>query len=274
MQEILKYLRKIFPEQYSRVGKLARLRFEPSGTIESRILIAGSEHGDKPFGTAAMIQAMGELNAKSLEHTLIDFVPVIDIKGHPDKRTIMGDAGFGKPSYLDNGYFSDKMPAEIKDLVSMLHGYDMAIQLTASFREEAPLINGYYVMPQVSSEMCDGKRKTRISPVSNDLSGSIVNSLKRKGIKLLDKSMNGRLGDGHALFRPGIVIQGVENNGEIECRTRNAFLLKCLQNGMEAIISVAIADKFSSAPKNQVVDAHKAAIDAVVAFYEKAPQRK
>ncbi len=265
-------LKSNFSKHYSDKEILPTLHFKPKGKAEKRVLVIGSEHGDKVHGTLAMIDFMHQLNDKPLKKLHMDFVPVIDIKGYPGKRTIIGDEGFGKPKYLDAGYRSHDMPEEISCLLNKISGdYDLAVQLNTVFKEEAPLINGNYVVPQIQTEIVevDGKFKQRFNmgPEYMDLVGAVINGFASKGVSLLTASEQGYLGDGHVLGRPGLVIPGEEDNdGSITPKTRNLFSLKCAKNNIASLEIVSLANKLE--PNNKAAAVHKIALETLVKLYE------
>ena len=269
MKELQDYLKKNFKKNYSEAGKLMKLSFEPIGRLEQKLLIVGSEHGDKPFGTKAMARLMKELKEMPLLKTQVDFIPVIDMKGYPSCRTIIGDEGLGRPMYLDGGYRSKDVPEEIKDLMKQLtQEYDMAVQLNAVFREEAPLMNGYFAIPQVKAVVNDGKQIIKIHPGVKDVVGSVINAVKEAGFDLLTRSDKGHVGDGHVLYAEGLVLPGFKDGEKVEFRTRNAFALTCENKGLSAVILYALSAGFGTL-NDDAVNAHKAALDALVRLYEK-----
>jgi len=273
MKELKDYLKSNFTEQYSDKTILSILYFKPKQKVEAKILVVGSEHGDKIHGTKAMIQLMHELYKKPLEKTQIDFIPVIDTEGYPDKRTVIGNEGLGKPLYLDSGYKTNKMPEQIKDLLDKVNpDYNLALQLNTAFKEEMPLINGYFIVPQINKKIVEKgdefKTQLKIDSRYKDLIGTILNSLNKNEIQLLTENDNGYLGDGHILAMPGLVLPGIEENNSFELKTRNVFARKCQKKEVLSLELVTLAQKITTEPNNEVVRAHKVALDTLVKLYE------
>ncbi|MCG2720212.1 MAG: hypothetical protein L6266_05835 [Nanoarchaeota archaeon] len=270
MQELKDYLKSNFKKQYTDETILPTLYFKPKGKAEARILIIGSEHGDKIHGTKAMIELMHRLKENPLEKTHFDFIPVIDTEGYPNNRTIIGNEGFGKPVYLDAGYSTNKMPEQIKELLEKIEpDYDFAIQLNTAFKEEQPLINGYYMIPQIKIDVNeDGKRKLNFNPRFKDLIGTLLNTLEEKNIQLQTESDKGYIGDGRVLVNPGLVFPGIEEHDAIELKTRNAFAMRCQKKGVNSLELVTLAHKITNEPNNEIIRAHKVVLDSLIRFYE------
>ncbi len=269
MKELKKYLRKEFPKQYKKVGTLVKLTFKPYSKVEKRLLVIGSEHGDKPFGAKAMIDLMQDLKQNKLEKTLIDFVPVIDVKGYPSKRTIIGEEGFGKPVYLDKGYTTTKKPKEILDLINIINAsYDLAVQLNASFKDEAPILNGYFAIAPINTVTVDNKKRLVYDSVVKDVLGTVINNVKIKGFELLTADDNSYLGDGHILYGKGLVLPGIKDGDKISFKNRNAFVLKCAEKNVPAVLLYAAATSFVSKERSDAIEAHKTALEALIKLYE------
>ncbi|MFH0798239.1 MAG: hypothetical protein V1906_02395 [Candidatus Woesearchaeota archaeon] len=246
-------------------GILPFLQF-PGEEDKYKILVVGGEHGDKVAGTNAMLYMADKLKSCPLKQTSVDMVPVLDTEGYPDKRTSFGGS-FGFKRYLDSLYLADDRPDQIKALMNVLDAkkYDMALLLTESFIEEAPLLSGFFIFYQMNTTSDETSNKLNFMyPEARDLGGSILSKLNTQNIKLLD-SKDGDLGDGHVIAAPGIVFQGFVENGKMVFRTRNQFAYACQDRNIPALVLVA---ESSSTGKLNSKESHIVSLEEAVRFYE------
>ncbi len=248
-------------------GVLSMVSFDPYGDVESKILFVGSELGDLTSGTKAMIQFAYHLNPR--KKTKIDMIPVLDTKGYPDKRTVVGDEGFGRILHMDSAYNDKYANEQIKELCNVLDtGYDLAV-LLSSFNDDQSLFNGYFVMPQVSTEEEKGVKNIKLfNEKMHDLMGSVLSGLNRSNLPILMTSSR-YLGGGYALLAPGIVLSGVKEGEEIkEFKTRDGFLRACEYRNVPAIAAYSISSTLNRELNEKAVASHLVTIENIVNFYE------
>lgn len=274
MNALKSYLEKNFGEIHRYVGELPIISLHSKGEAENIILLVGSEHGDKPHGTKALISLAEKIRDKPLIHTQIDIVPTLDTKGYPFKRTSYADAGFGAPLTLDKAYYlpEDKRPAQLRNLFTILNEvYDLSLMLTTTYTSESPLINGYFVLVQGETRQEDGKEYFSISnPFINDLSGTILQTLKNENISSLDKSEDGFLGEQYLLLKNGVVVEGDIEKTKLgkkvkKLEIKNGFLKSCKARGTPALILSALASSENDA---SAITAHEKALEAMIKMHE------
>lgn len=274
MSSLKKYLAKKFEGIHQYVGSLPIISLKPKGEAENVLLFVGSEHGDKPQGTKALLSLAEKLRDEPLSKTQIDIIPVLDTKGYPAKRTSYGDGGLGLPLSLDKAYGlpENERPQQLKNLFTILNErYDLGLMFTTSYADEAPLVNGYFVVVQAESVEEKGKEVISFgSPILKDISGSILNKLKNEGVSLLDKSEKGFLGGHYLLVKEGVVAEGeIEKTklGKVvkKVEVKSGFLRSCRARGIPALILSALA---TSIDDLKSVEAHEKALEATIRMYE------
>ena len=251
-------------------GVLPMISFEPSEDLESRILFIGSEVGDLTSGTKAIMKFAYQLKANPLKKTKIDMIPVLDTEGYPNKKTVVGDEGFGRVLHMDSAYNAKYANEQIRELCKVLDTkYDLAVLLSSFNIEEIPLFNGYFIMPQVSTgEERDVKRIKLFNEKLHDVMGSVLSSLSRANLPVLSPKSR-YLGGGYALLRPGIVLSGVKEGEEIkEFKTREGFLSACEYRNVPAISAYATSSVIDQEINNAAISSHLIAIQNIANFYD------
>lgn len=260
--ELKQFFKKDFPKNYSEIGELVLLEF---GQSQTRLLFIASDHGDEISGSQNLQKKALELANSSFVGIGVDIIPVVDVDGYPTARTAFSYSGFGKQRTLDTAYSDENAPAAIKDLKTILTAkkYKIVCMLNSRFREEAPLLDGFFVEPQIS--ITDGKLS--FDPEISDLAGFIAKNLNDAGCPALSRHSNGYLGGGYSLFSKGIVIPGREENGTIVWETMLGFNKYCQQNGIPSLALTSISSKVDEELQKESMKSHGIAIDAVIRFY-------
>lgn len=252
-------------------GILPMVSFEPSGSLESKILFIGSELGDLTSGTQAIMRFAHELKKNPTKNTKIDMIPVLDTEGYSGKRTIVGDEGFGRLLYMDAAYNIRYVNEQIKELCKVLDDtkYDLAVLLSSFNSEDASLFNGYFIMPQVATDEEGEAKKIRLfNERIHDLAGSILSGVNRANLPVL-KTQNRYLGGGYMLLKPGVVLSGIKEGDEIkELRTKEGFLSACEYRGIPAIAAYALSSTTNNEFNEAAVRSHFIAMQNITDFYE------
>lgn len=274
METLREKLQSQFKEEYSEYGLLPFLKFKASGEECNKFLLVGSEHGDKPYGTKAMLNTAKRLKKSPLKNITIDMIPVLDTEGYPSKRTIVEEFGLGNSLYMDAGYELEHKPHQIKALLALMDEvkYNFAFLLGSSNKDEAPIINGFYMVPQLKVEE---QNLGFLYPYSKDLVGAVVHALKGKGIPVLNKKPEDvYLGAGHMLFSEGFVIQGIptEDKKSIkEFKTTGGFLKSAAVRGVPALALYALSSHKER--EYQPTKALQAALESIINVYEKVKRK-
>ncbi|MBI2672930.1 hypothetical protein HYX19_01600 [Candidatus Woesearchaeota archaeon] len=251
-------------------GILPMVSFEPLENLESRILFVGSELGDLTSGTKAMIKFAHKIKENPLKKTKVDMIPVLDTQGYPDKRTVVGDEGFGRILHMDSSYSDKYANEQVRELCNVLDkGYDLAVLLSSFSDDQGALFNGYFVMPQVSTEEERGVKSIRLfNEKMHDIMGSVLSGLNRSNLPVL-KTPSRYLGGGYALLAPGIVLSGIKEGEEIkEFKTRDGFLRACEYRNVPGIAAYAISSTLNRELNEKAVASHLVTIENIINFYE------
>ncbi len=263
--ELKQFFKKDFPRNYSELGELVLLEFgqaEPA----NRLLFVASDHGDEVSGTQSLVKKALELANSSFIGIGVDIVPVVDVEGYPTVRTVVGYSGVGQQKALDASYFDESPLPVIKDLRNILttKKYDIVCMLNSRFKENTPLLDGFFVEPQIS--VADGKL-CFVHQETSDLAGFIAKSLNDTGCPVLNRHLNGYLGGGYSFFSQGLVISGREENGKVAWETMLGFNKYCQQNGIPSLALTSISSKVDEELQKESMKSHGIAVDAVIRFY-------
>lgn len=256
-----------------RDGILPMISFEPSEDLESKILFVGSELGDLNSGTKAMVKFAYELKKNPTKNTKVDMIPVLDTEGYPDRKTVVGDEGFGRLLNMDSAYNDKHANKQIEELCSILDGtkYDLAVLLGSFNFEESSLFNGYFIMPQVATEE---NKIILFNERMHDLMGSVLSSISQAKLPVL-RPQTSYLGGGYILLGPGIVLSGIKEGDEFkELRTKEGFLSACEYRGIPAISAYALSSTVNNDLNELAVRSHFTAVQTIIKFYETNSRRK
>ena len=224
---IKEQMAKQFKENYAEQGVLPYLRIDWN-LPGKRILMVSGELGDDQYGPSAMMDFARLLIHEPSQSSSFDIVPVLDLEGYPDNRTVLGYEGMGNPMYLNTAYTTKDRPEQLKGLEGMMKesDYELAVLFRTVHKEDYPAVNGYFGFTQVRQD--DEKQKLDFPIGARELVLSIGNRFGREGLPVHMPSDGPYLGDGHVVIGPGFVVQGleVEEEGEqtIKYSTRDGFL--------------------------------------------------
>ncbi|MDI6737579.1 MAG: hypothetical protein QME12_03615 [Nanoarchaeota archaeon] len=258
-----------FKGMYSEHGNLPVITVNPMFSVERHILMLGSEFGDRGFCADSILnvarQFMGDYKPF---YTKVTLIPVLDTEGHPGKCGIISPEGFESPSYLSGGKPSKEMPADVRDLLSIVRQekYNLVLQATSIAKESWPYCDGYFVVPAVSVVSSGEKTFFSIRPETKDIAGTLLSAAKQHA-RLQSLNTEGVVGDRYVVAREGILLPASVSGESVEIHTRNIVSLACIENRVECITLVAASSKNAdcSAPRK----AHTAALEAVIRLYEK-----
>lgn len=262
---IKKALKDDFPANYREIGDLVLLEFRAKNP-KKRLLFVSSDHGDEISGTHTLIKKALQLSKQFVLWTDIDIVPVVDVEGYPDKKTTIGYSGFGQQKYLDSAYFMESPPQALRNLQTLLKAkpYDLACMLNSRFKDDAPLLDGFFVEPQI--EVRDEKLAFSFKEAS-DLIGFILHSLAKNECALLNAD-EGYLGGGYSLFKKGLVIPGREENEKVIWETMLGFNRYCQQSNVPSLALTTVSSKTDEGLQKGSLKAHESALEAIIEFYQ------
>ena len=269
MKSWKKQVKREFSGMYSECGNLPVITVNPMFSVERHVLILGSEFGDRGFCADSILSfAKSFIGEYKPFYTKITLVPVLDTEGHPVKSTLISSEGFESPSYLSKGNPSKEMPADVKDLLSIVRQekYSLVLQATSVAHENWPYCNGYFVVPAVSVISSGDKSFLRINPETKDIAGTLLAAAK-KHTSLQSLHTEGVVGNRYVMAREGILLPAFVSDGNVEIMTRNIVSLACLENQVECITLVAASSL--KADNSNSRKAHSAALEAVIRMYEK-----
>lgn len=269
-------LKREFPDNLFKKGKLCGITLEPRFEQKYNILLIGPEHGDKHEPVNAMMEMARVLAERPLKTTKITMIPTLDAEGYPGKRTSYGKDKDGNALYLDSFYDAyitcmksdneTELPAVLHNIADILsEGFDMVVQLNTSIVEKNPLLNGFYCVTQTRTEK-EGDRKRIVFPFreSTDIIGSVLNGLRENGTELLkiDEIVNN-----YVPMRPGFLLENSGSKDDIEIMTVSGFMKLCEMNRNPCIAFYAPSSR--KHPKDfSPVDTLITAVDYLLQFYE------
>lgn len=260
---IKKALKDDFPANYREISNLVLLEFRAKNPKKS-LLFLGSDHGDEVSGTHTLVKKALQLSKGLLLGVDIDILPIVDVEGYPDRKTSVGYSGFGQQKYLDSTYFMESPPEVVRNLQVLLKAkpYSLACMLNSRFKEDAPLLNGFFVEPQI--EVRDEKLAFSFKEAS-DLIGYILHSLSKNDFALLN-TRKGYLGGGYSLFKKGLVIPGREENEKVVWETMLGFNKYCQQSNIPSLALTTVSSKTDEGLQKGSLKAHETALEAIIEF--------
>jgi len=242
---------------------LVVFKIKPKFETKHKILLVGGEHGDKPYATKAILGVCKKLK-NELKNLEITAIPVLDVKGYPTKRSIIGDEGFGKPIYMDRAYFFKNPPKEIIDFFSVINqnSYDLAALLSSVNKEELLIVNGFYAIFPFNKEVKE------YSTIAKDVAGSVVQKLKEEKIKLLRRK-EPNLGGGYILLSEGMVVENYTEMNTEKLKEKNQFIASCILRKIPAVAFYALSSEEENSEENKkAIFSLEKAIETIVKIYE------